>query len=541
MVRRGIAWGEALAVLVLAAVVRAIGIGREPAGDELYHILSAREYLSDGRMGINGGLYDRVALWTEMVAGSYRLFGESVVAARLPALLCGALTVALVFLWLRTAGARAAAWIAAALLAVDPLLVELSQLSRFYTIQHVLFVLAALAAYAAAEPGRPIRTRLGLAAGTLAILAAAGYFQAVTLVGAGGILLFLALASAPEVLERLPRRMRIPAVGVALLAGALVAALLLRSNIGARLLDMAEYSDLWASQDRTNVRYYHWMFQNTYPILWGLFPLLAVVALATRPRVALLAISIFGVSFVAHTLMAWKTPRYLAYALPFFFTLCALAIATLAPIFGRLLRAATDQLAPLRERPGASRAVRGLAVAGIVGFVLLANPAFLETLRRSLRDQSFLYPGGTTPTLSWALVEPALEPIADSVATVVSTEDLEAIYFLDRLDFVLDKDHLHQGSEKPEFTMDRRINAQMVSRPESMARIIECSPSGLLVAMRWALDTDYKVPAPTAALIRERLRPVPLPSESGLVAFRWETPAEGGLPACPSPPSGGTP
>ena len=184
--------------------------------------------------------------------------------------------------------------------------------------------------------------------------------------------------------------------------------------------------------------------------------------------------------------------------------------------------------------------MRGAALAGIAGFILISNSGVTQTIRLMLRDHSILYPGGATPTLSWTLAEPVLEPLAADADAVVSTEDLEAIWFLDRLDFVLDRDHLLQGRAKPEFSVDGKIMAQMIGGTEPLRRVIACHETGLLIAMRWAL-ASYKMAPETADFIRKTLEPVPLPDRSGLVAFRWDNSDGPVAGECPGLPPEGEP
>jgi hypothetical protein len=545
--QRSRALPEALGIAALALLVRLVGITREPAGDELYHILSARQYLTDGVPGINGGIYDRVPLFTSMVAGAYRLLGESMFAARLPALVGGVLLALVVFLWLRREHSRAAAWIAGGLLALDPLMVELSQYSRFYTLQLFCFALAAVAAYEATRPRAGTGRRFASGAGALLALLGAVYFQAVSIVGGGGIALFVALLVGGTLIGRLPAPRRLPVALGAGAAAAVLVALVLASPVGAMMIRMATYTDTWAASTASTPQYYHWLLQGSYPLLWALFPLVAAAALAARWRPALLCLCIFVVAFTAHSLMAWKSPRYFAYALPFFFALAGIALAETVPAMARWLARAARRLPLLAAAPGVRRTALAAVALGLAAFAVANTPALMRTIEGLRRDHRFLYPGGPTPTLSWRLAAPTLRPIVDSVEAVVSTEDLEAFYFLGRASFVLDRDHLNQGSRLPEFSVDPRIRTPMVSERGSLERIVACNPSGVVVAMRWALRASYKMPRETAEFIESRLTPVPLPRESGLVAYRWESPATdaaacSGLalqPAAPAPAAPG--
>ena len=143
---------EAVVISAIALAIRLPGIGQDAGGDELYHILAAQQYLADGTLSIHGAEpYTRARFFTMLVAACMRLFGDSPEAARIPALAAGTLTVLLGFLWVRSLGERAGAWVAGLLLALDPELVKLSQWARFYTLQHLAILSGAIAVLADAE------------------------------------------------------------------------------------------------------------------------------------------------------------------------------------------------------------------------------------------------------------------------------------------------------------------------------------------------------------------------------------------------------
>ena len=526
---------ETCVVGLVALGTRLPGLAHEPWGDELYHILAARDYLTTGIFGINGGHYPRSMAYSEMVAGLYQVFGVSPVAARLPALIAAVLTIVVLFAWIRSSGERLAAWVAAGVLIFTPDLVEQAQYARFYPLQHLFLLLGAVAVAALLAPARrPTRSAIVLAAAAALSVAVALHFQTLTVIGAAGLAAGALLVWGPGWLAPMTWSRRVTVAACAAAALVLAGFVMFQLDFGQRLLALATYTDLWAEGSRNEIRYYHWLLLDDYPTAWTLFPVLAVFALVRQRRLATLALAVFVVGFAAHTLLAWKSPRYLSYALPFFAAVVGLGVAGAVP----LVRRAVSALLPGEGR--GARGMRGAALAGIAGFILISNSGVTQTIRLMLRDHSILYPGGATPTLSWTLAEPVLEPLAADADAVVSTEDLEAIWFLDRLDFVLDRDHLLQGRAKPEFSVDGKIMAQMIGGTEPLRRVVACHDTGLLIAMRWAL-ASYKMAPETADFIRKTLEPVPLPDRSGLVAFRWDNSDGPVAGECPGLPPEGEP
>lgn len=538
-----VAWLEAALLALLAAAWRLPGMTQEWAGDELYQALAARQYLVDGTLSIAGGEpYDRGRALTLLVAFLYRMLGESAFVARLPALVCGSLAVALLFLWMRAYGERLAGWIAAVLLAVDPQMVQHSQMLRFYTPQLLLFLAGAICVGALTTWRHGALGSAALALGAAIGLHAAYQMQMVTAIGVAGLGVFAALATAPRLLRSAragwPGRWLL--LGV-LASGILTVVLLDRSGFLADVGHFTTYVDYWAREWADDRGYYAGKMLDAWPGLWAGFAVAVLLAVSRQPRPALLSLSVFGTAFVVQSFLPWKAERYLFYAIPFFFVIIGLAVARIARPFAELVERLLTQSAALRSRPRLTRTLRDLAIAGVVAFAALSHPALIRSARGLWIDPSVRHPGQGDISLSWSRAAVVLRPLARQADAVVATDDLKAIYYLDRLDYVLDRDHLYEDrppdlGPRPEFSIDTKIDRPMVSQPASIARIMACHETGLVVAQQFALDTSYFVPRDTRAFLLEHGEPVALDPQWGLVALRWHTPREQLASDCPPKP-----
>ena len=159
-------WLSAGLLFAAAVLIRLIDLDHLPRNDELYTVLAARGWLTDGVPRIADGIYDRAELYTILVAQFFRVLGESLVVARLPSLLAGSGLVVAVFLWTRSVAGNAAAWIAALFVCLSPLEIQLSQYARFYTLFGLLFWLGATGIYALVEQQVSSRTAPPLAVGS---------------------------------------------------------------------------------------------------------------------------------------------------------------------------------------------------------------------------------------------------------------------------------------------------------------------------------------------------------------------------------------
>ncbi len=510
---------EMLAVFVIALAVMSQFISPTPHIDEFLHVLSARSLVDDGTLMINegGGPYTRARAYTYAVAACYRLFGESWASARLPSLLAGALLVTAVFGWLGRVAGRRAAWIGAFLLGMASDVIGFSSMVRFYMPHALLVWLTAVCVYAIvtgklARTGRIVVGALALVCGLLA-----WHLQTTTAIAA----LVLTLWAGSEfvgLLVRCDREQRRRAVvWLVLVITAGVPAVWLGLEFSGALSQMVEKFQtprLWSIPQRGEVAYYHRFFGDSYPLLWTGFIFAAVAALATRRRPAWFCLVVFVAALIIHSLMPFKNMRYLAYAWPFFFALWAIALD------GLLLwlhTSARSVLGQVFGEPFALRRWVGHAVWAFLVFGLLCaawvSPEY-KLSRKMLTGQAF----GPYAREDWTTAAKTLESIARETRFVVCSEPPKAVYYLGRLDVELS---VSQAAGRDEFTDHRITGRPVITTAESVQRLIQEHPSGLIVIEADHFGARWFVPTETALYIQNHTQPIELPQATGVKAFRW--------------------
>ncbi|HEY2895989.1 MAG TPA: glycosyltransferase family 39 protein [Gemmatimonadaceae bacterium] len=513
-----------LAVFALALVVRLIGLHHTPYVDELNHIMAAHSLLARGTFELTPGgePYTRARLFTYLVAGLFRVFGESLVVARIPAVLAGAALVTLLFVWVRSVAGRAAAWIAAMLFCFEPQSIYLSQLARFYTIQTLCFLGGAILIYRVVTDrtlGTARALRRSLAALLLFLLAL--HFQVISLVGIAGVLLW---AIADRVRPRLSSpQMAFAVIGVAVIG--LVALAAIARGAFANQLALFNYVDQWAAANRHNVRYYHDIFLDQYATIWTIFPLLVILAIYLNGRAATFALVPFLIAFVVHSLAAWKAERYLFSVMPMFFAVVGMGLAEGARRVRPAFEGAVDWLAGGSLGPRA----RSFAIATLFTLVALfaafgngATSYALKMMRVSDADWqlALLYRGQP----DWEAANAVLAPQVDSAAVVVSTSELKSLYYLHRADVLLSVDYLgdprHPG---PEFTLFPKLARPVVSTTQSLDQLRACYATGLVLAEHGQWRTPWSVKSGVADYIETTLDQVHLAPSTRLLAYRWRT------------------
>jgi hypothetical protein len=515
--------------LFLAALaLYSINLDQPPRTDELYHVLGARGYLEYGEPRIAEGVYGRARYFTGAIALLFSAFGESLVVGRLLPIVCGSLLVSLMFVWARGVAGQVAAWFAAVGFLISPFAAQVFPDLRFYAPFMLLFWLGAMAVYAASTAEHPAPSRLAwFALAAVACLGAAFYLQSLAMLGFVGLGLWLGIKVGLPWLRTALGRYAIAAIALVITAGALAGFAqvwplneLLRRYRWTPLFDVATRNQFW---------YYHQWLNLYYPTLWPLFPIAALAALAHRARPALFCLCVFIAAFLLLSFGGSKSLLYASFALPFLFVLWGMAFAyAWARLRGFVLEVVNGALRGLGIPP--SQAIATALIAASLGFVLLANTA---TVRTAAMLAGVAVPPEVYPP-DWAAAAEPLRPWLDQASVVLTTSDIETLYFLGDYDVLINKSRLsevHHDSEMGEFARDFRTGKPIVGTPESVALLIDCFPDGLIITSKHRWRVTHQLDDAVADLIIKRSVPLELPRSSQMMAFRWARPPGSSVPA----------
>lgn len=530
-------WASAAILFLLAIAIRLVNIDHNVVTDEINHVLAARSLLSDGTLKLDAisAPYTRGWAFTLITAGMFSVFGESLLVARVLPLLFGGLLVVVLFAWVRCIGGALAGWAAALLLALAPISIYVSQYVRFYTLHALLILVAGVAVYRLTVSPLPAqRKTFGLV--TLAVVAGAMAFhlQPTTLIALLGFLLWGLVSRVPNTVGYLIRK---PFGTVALtgmvLVGITAMFLLFQSRVGTYVLERLDQTAIWAEGTRDYFLFYHALFIDQYPTLWTLFPLAALLAAVRNRWAASFATLVFSVAFLVHSIAAFKSERFLFYALPFFFAVWGLAIAVAAPRLMQTLEEVVESAGLFRRGSPWTRCLALFLMAGSILFAAHGNRASTY-LRHMLtrEDADWVLPARYRGEPDWARAAQVLKPLSERAELVAASSDIEPLYFLERLD-------LHLGfvaaesRNQDEFTLARKTRRPVVMLPSSLALLVGCSSSGLVVVEDKRWRSPAGIPDSLADFIERALVPVPLHEDLRMRAFRWEQDWETVREHCP--------
>jgi 4-amino-4-deoxy-L-arabinose transferase-like glycosyltransferase len=355
--------------------------------DELFHALAARTLLQEGNLALAPHLereYTRARLTTYLVAASFWLFGESEVAARLPSVAFTVLFLPLIFLVGRSMFRTSLGLWAAGLAAFFPFFYVQARLCRMYPharffalLTFFLLFLVLDRLHRATREGRgwPDAFRWARSPrGALTVIAAAAslglafHFHIVTLVMGAGIGLYVVYLALLELRECGPKRaLSSPIFVLLIVCTAAAAAFVFGTEYGYKTVT-GPFTHLagWTTEKDTRPLIYHRALREQGRLLYALFPMGAILALARGRRNGIYCALVFGVTLALMSFgFRWKQMRFLSVHLGVYLLLVALA----ADIAARSIRRALAEDLPARLQWAATP----LVAAGVLGAWLFAG------------------------------------------------------------------------------------------------------------------------------------------------------------------------
>jgi hypothetical protein len=524
----------------MAGLVRWTGMMHLPFDDEMFHVLAAHSWSVDGSLRVLDGVYTRASGFTILIGLLFRLWGESLFIARLPAFVTGVTWVLGIFLWVRAVAGRRAAWISAGLFCFAPHAIELSQLSRFYTLHGLAFWLGATTWFTLFTRQWAVRTAVSMVGCTCLGLGVAVYLQPTTYIGLTALALWTLWELGRrwrELQEPRVKRLWLLAGGIGLAGlGGLVVLVLQSPDL---FLQCYRVMALYTRAAYWNVGHdvfsYHRFFLEQYPLFWTLMPLALLGGIAMQPRAGGFCACMFTVSLLLHSAAGLKEERYIYYTMPFFFSIWGMVLARLWPHLRRLMVTIIEQaMATTRFLPAhpVFKKVCQLSVLGIIVFFFCVSNGAFPRLFHTLRGQSYYF--GLQQS-DWAAARERLLPYVQDAAVMLTTNFTKATYYLGRLDFTLNKSFLQENGFA-EFTRDHRNGRPVVSSIDSLRLIFSCFPTGIFVGEAREWRFGGRMDAATADFLEASAVPLELPKHWHLVAFTWERPPGPPSPQCASVP-----
>lgn len=508
---------------IIAAFVRLTGVGIDhlPVGDEMFHVLSAQSWVSNGTLSIADGTYGRAALFTKFIGTLFTFFGDSLVVARLPALIFGILWVLLLYVWVNRHAGRLAAWVAALLLCLAPHAIELSLYSRMYTIQGFAFLLGCMTAFSIVTHDYSGGKKLSLLSFAIVCFGLAIHMHEVTLVGLVALVIALSVDFSVQHRQIFTNKKSLLWLMLLLLFLITIASALLYQY-------WEVFNPYWqtfvtpafANRD-SDIRFYHKLLIASYPALWLFMPLTVIMAIYFKPRFGLFCFSMFAVIFLMHSIAGRKAERYIFYGMPFLFAIWGVALAAIVPYLNRLLTDISHSLQANYLTIGKvshfDLIFKSVFTFIVVVFMISGSGAFLRTIN-ILQGESYYF---GVKLSNWEKAVPKLKPLIDNAPVVVTTNFPKTLYYFDRFDITFSPVVVVDVVHGKEWGLDRRTGRPVISTIESLQQLFDKYPHGIFVGERSEWRSRFRMTNEAADFLEKHARQVELPAASRIVAFTW--------------------
>jgi 4-amino-4-deoxy-L-arabinose transferase-like glycosyltransferase len=345
-------WGSVtLAVILAFSAFSAFSrLDHSFVAEDFVHALAARSYLTDGsfRLGHYDREYTRARLMTMCVAWSFRLFGESEFAARIPSATLAVLNVLLLFLIARFFFDNSVALWAAGIFAFQPSLIANGRMVRMYP--HSLFtillvtwlgfiLLQRISEFT--HDHRPWQALLRWLCGwrSWLLIVSLGviippmiHLHTLSVLVFPGLLLYIICLLVSDA-RRLGFRktVRTPLYVLTCLAAiaVFVAIILAGKGRGYFISPFVDVAD-WAQGTHTGLLRNHRLLREDSLPVYALLPLGILLALARGRRAGIYCVCLFVAAFGFLNAFAWKELRFLTLHMGPFAILAGLAASALS-------------------------------------------------------------------------------------------------------------------------------------------------------------------------------------------------------------------
>ncbi len=518
--RKAAWWVLGLELVALAAMIAVPIFAYEKPTihtDESYHLICSRSInAGQGLPVIGEAPYVRAWVFSYAVAYAQGMFGDSLTAARLPAIASAIVLVLAVFTWVRLRSGRLAAWLAALLLGLAIHTLDIAQFCRFYSMHALVVFVMNVAAYEALQPQHPRLARAVWALLALALVPLGYHLQESTIVAvlALGVWLGLVILWTLWTTPRLSGRGKLIGLGVIALAAIAVFVLVATTSVGQRAVFKFTWSPRWRDPAATVWYYHQRLFMPWYWTWWCFTPIALIAALTRYVRLTVFAATLFAASLIIMSLSKVHAPRYFYFALPMICVIWGVGAAViLVPLHAWLARCGQRWLSRRGAAPQLARAwtvAAAVVLALLVAYGFHRTPGYWHTLR-VLRTSG---PDAITVWGDYAAAVAALRrdrpEVLDVPVVLAAPVAKAAYYFPDRQYLLLGK-------------ADYGDIHRMIPDPERLHEVMAQYPRGLIVIDdRGGYWRNPGLVSPTLAdAIEAAATPAPLPDNLGVRVFTW--------------------
>jgi len=493
--------------------------------DELYHMLPAHSVLTEGTLRVANGEYVRVELYTRFIALLFGIFGESVEVARISSSITASIFISTVYFVMSWAVGKKEALLTALVLIVLPSSIYIAQFIRFYALHQLVFFIGAFGVYVLATTKLNVLRFTGGLILTVCAIAFSCYLQISSLIAFIAISLWLVIYLTNQNLNIATRtKLGVRVLLFLLISGLFVLLFLILQDTASTLIASFRWTAPWNSENTDNYLYYYRLFRYQFSSLWALFPIACILAIINKPKPAFFFVCVFTVSLLIFSMGGMKAERYVVFLYPFFIGIWAIVGTLMFSKLRLLIIESFSALPYLTLSQYAKKQVANVLLSIACLFLALSNHV-LPTSFHILNGNQYYHEVG-----DWSLSNEIVQPLVDSASVVLTTNDVESLYYFKSYDYVFSSFRLNEAAGKTvdefvdEFTVDVRTGLPVISKLESLELILKCYSRGVFLGdeKKWFQD-GLGLGKNGVDLLSKYAKRIELDPRSLLVVFSWES------------------
>ncbi len=320
--------------LLLAVTIRILYLGKFGFwNDELYHVLAAKAYISDGRLIIPiQGEYHKAIPFTYMVIAFFKLFGVNEIAARMPSVILNLLFIITGFFIVRKFIGKGVALLFVIVMSLSSFEIELARECRMYSLFQLTYFLMSFFFYIGLENnGNRLRTfkkiesyyQINIFYLVLSIFLF--YFSILIhkLTYTFALVIFIYLMSmffyrviTEGITKGISSKYFVCLMAMFLF---LLCFIILKGDIIKSLIKVASTTDMGDLPGSSNFRYYFRFLSLNYPSLFFIYPLSIIFLIKDIGKKGLfISVSFLPLLLMHMEIFTRQNQRYIFYIFPFF-------------------------------------------------------------------------------------------------------------------------------------------------------------------------------------------------------------------------------
>lgn len=476
-------------------------IDHSPHYDEMFHILAADTYNINETYQILDGKYDRAKLYTRIVAESIKICENKLECARYISII-STIILLVIFTYIISFITTPVIGILTGLfIATNPIIINQSLYIRFYTLHSLFFTIGTMSILILLLRWKISSklTKIHLILLSFLFLILAYHLQETTLIGSLGIFLGLLILLYIDNFNYIHKnKIRYLCFYIMIIIFIAVCYFVFFDYLYLKLSSSAP----WALNNKKNFLYYHLVFENQYPAIWPIAPLLCTVGCFKWPKQNIFMIVIFITSFIVLSIAAQKSGRYILYALPFLFASLSAGLVTVVHIILKYISSSNNYNIKFKiKQTNISNIIWKTGIYLTIILFIITQPIFngiVDIIIRNDKPQ-IIY----NSHVDWEKASIKLKEMIHEPVVLITSSGVKAAYYFGDYSYELSYNLMHSNEARTEFSIYPVTGRKVISSVKSLKELVMTCGPVIVIVDESRLNNKYNVPEETKNYLKK--------------------------------------